>query len=260
MTLHMHFPKRRYTVLPSPPDKRDHVKSLAATPLTLPTSATLATTTNGWLPPVRDQGQTGSCTAYSTTYGRAFQYYQHRAQYEEFSTTWFYWNERLREGTTDQDSGAYVRDAMKVLRKKGCCPNAVVPDGSLSVTTQPPPTGDPAAFPYRTTEYWQLRDLPTIKMELSLGNPVVLAVLVWPSFEQPTQGTINAPTAMELTQQPLGGHAICAYAYNDDARYAGGGYVTFRNSWGTDWGLSGDARLAYAYFSSPAFMEAWSWV
>jgi len=242
-----------YGVIPSPQDRRDYTRLAVGAPVALAPSATLAV--NGWLPPVRDQGAESSCTGYAIAYGRALMRYRHTGQYTEYSPHYLYWQERKREGTTNQDTGAYPRDAMKVLRKLGIATEAQMPYWRGNYEDPATDADNANAFPYRVTRYLRCHDLSAIKTEIAMGNPVLIGLYVTESFER-TNGLIDVPSPWE---QILGGHAICPTSYTDNADYPGGGYVTFINSWGSGWSLGGYASLSYSFFQSSYFMESWSY-
>src|SRR5439155_15267059 len=73
-------------------------------------------------PPVYDQGSVGSCTG--NAIGGAFEFEQGKLVLQQFvpSRLFIYYNERVREGTVDQDSGARIRDGIKSVVKQGVCP------------------------------------------------------------------------------------------------------------------------------------------
>ena len=47
-----------------------------------------------------------------------------------------------------------------------------------------------------------------------------------------------------ISEQLQGGHAVLAVAYDDLTKR-----VTFRNSWGAEWGDTGYGTMPYSYFS-----------
>ena len=73
------------------------------------------------MPPVYDQGQLGSCTA--NAIGGAMEYERTRQGESDFmpSRLFIYYNERVVEGTTSSDSGAQIRDGIKVVNTEGVC-------------------------------------------------------------------------------------------------------------------------------------------
>jgi C1A family cysteine protease len=80
------------------------------------------------MPEVYDQGHLGSCTA--NAIGGAYEYDQiKQKELEPFtpSRLFIYYNERDVEGTVEEDSGAMIRDGMKVINKIGVVPEPMWP-------------------------------------------------------------------------------------------------------------------------------------
>ena len=75
--------------------------------------------------------------------------------------------------------------------------------------------------------------------------------MVYSSFESEelaATGMMPMPSAEDLAQGPIGGHALCAVGY-DDSKQA----FIIRNSWGPYWGLSGYFYMPYAYIANPSY-------
>jgi C1A family cysteine protease len=79
-----------------------------------------------FMPPVFDQGELGSCTANALCGLRQYYAMKHNDK-TALSRLYLYWHERELEGTVYEDSGAYLRDGMKVLKKLGVCPEKHFP-------------------------------------------------------------------------------------------------------------------------------------
>lgn len=79
---------------------------------------------------VYDQGRIGSCTANALAAAIQFERI-HDKQSPEFipSRLFIYYNERKIEGHVNYDSGAMIRDGIKVLHKLGVCPEKEWPYG-----------------------------------------------------------------------------------------------------------------------------------
>src|SRR5205823_14574815 len=72
-----------------------------------------------------DLGQLGSCTANALAGAVEFLEKEDGAHFVDLSRLFIYYNERVIEGTVDQDSGAFIRDGIKSLAKQGVCPEQI---------------------------------------------------------------------------------------------------------------------------------------
>src|SRR5690349_5986657 len=124
-----------YGWVPDLPDHRDLTYAAPAAFLTaLPTSVDL----RPGCPDVYDQGQLGSCTANSI--GGAFQFEQIKQKVKDFvpSRLFIYYNERVIENTVNSDSGAQIRDGIKVVAKQGAPPETDWPYDINKFAQKPP--------------------------------------------------------------------------------------------------------------------------
>jgi C1A family cysteine protease len=232
-----------YGWVPDLPDPRDFLYAAPAAVLqNLPPSVDLRPS----CPPVYDQLQIGSCTA--NAIGGAFEFEQKKLNFQEFapSRLFIYYNERVTEGTTDQDSGARIRDGIKSVVQMGVCPETEWPySEDLAVVTKKPPV--PAytdALPNRVIAYHRVtQNLNQMKGCLASGFPFVFGFVVYASFESPGVATTGiVPMPDPNTEEQVGGHAVMAVGY-DDAQQR----FLVRNSWGADWGMAGYYTMPYAY-------------
>src|ERR1043166_5447739 len=102
--------RRRFGWVPDVPDHRDHLYAASAPALkALPKRVDLT----AQCPPVYDQGDLGSCTA--NAIAAALQFDQLKQGKKPFvpSRLFIYYNERVMEGTVNEDSGAMIRDGIK---------------------------------------------------------------------------------------------------------------------------------------------------
>ena len=205
---------------------------------------------------VFDQGELGSCTA--NAIAGAIEYVT-RVDKDDTNNTpsrlFIYYNERNLEGTTDQDSGAMIRDGLSSVHTTGYCSEKLWPYDVSKYADKPPDecyehvkraVKEFALFPQKLGE---------IKKCIGMGYPVVIGVAVYESFmsEEVTEyGDVPMPEILQ--EELLGGHAILIVGYDDAVQR-----VTFRNSWGEDWGDRGYGTLPYEYFNSPRMANS-MWV
>ncbi len=229
-------------------DTRDYVHEVLDT-TRIPRSIDL----RGIMPPVFDQGQLGSCTANAGC--GLDQYYQLAAGDDTaLSRLFVYYKEREREHTVDEDSGAMIRDLMKVLTKVGACPESEVPYDINKFTVAPTEENVKDAAKYKLRHYHRVRTLSALKHALALKQPVVLGINIYDSFETEEvakTGIIPIPDIYRETL--LGGHAVLAVGFDDRTRM-----VIVRNSWGTSWGDKGYFYMPYDMFVSSFVTDMWT--
>jgi len=228
---------------PSLPDIRDYPMALAAAPASLPTKVDL----RPQMPPIGDQGQLGSCTAWASL--GAYRYELDRQKLTDFDPSelaQYYWTRAL-EGTTASDAGATIRDAVKVIAKTGVATEKAWPYTISKFAQTPPATAKQQASHHLALQYQSVpQNLNSLKSALAAGYPVVIGITVYASFEQapvPTTGMVPMPSP---TEDVLGGHALLLVGYDDSTRR-----FTTRNSWGTGFGDKGYVYLPYSYMTSP---------
>ena len=199
--------------------------------------------------PVVDQGELGSCTANAIASGLREYWENLSGKLTLLSRLWLYWEERNIEGTVNEDSGAYIRDGMKVLQKMGCAPEIDWPYNVMKFTQTPPVKATTNALQFKITEYHRVTNLTLLKTALAEGYPAVIGINVYESFESDQVAKTGIVPLPKRGEQLLGGHAILAVGYKDDAKIKGQGVVICRNSWGENWGDKGYFYLPYSYFA-----------
>ncbi len=232
------------------PDHRDLMFAAPMTKAPLPSAVDLR---KEFKTPAYDQGDLGSCTG--NAIAGAVQFARHASgEKPDFvpSRLFIYYNERDIEGTTDQDSGAQIRDGMKAVSKLGICPELPppVPDWPYEIerfTMRPPPPCYDFGQAHQITSYRRIPQILTqMRACLASGFPFVFGFTVYTSFESAEvarTGVVDLPAGDE---EVIGGHAVLAMGYDDKAQR-----FIVRNSWGPKWGENGYCRMPYAYLSDP---------
>ncbi|MFB9757550.1 C1 family peptidase [Ectobacillus funiculus] len=209
------------------------------------------------LSPIVDQGELGSCTANAIASGLGeFKLLQEGKPLTRLSRLFLYWQERYLEGTVNEDSGAYIRDGMKVLQTIGTCPESEYPYDIKNFTQTPTAkqVADAGAF-RMISEYHRVYDLLSLKSALTEGFPVVIGILVYESFEsEKVAQTGIVPLPIKSREQYLGGHAVLAVGYNKIGRT---NYIIIRNSWGEEWGDKGYCYIPESFFSRGFVTDMW---
>jgi C1A family cysteine protease len=219
--------------------KQSLVDSGSIIPTIIPTSVDL----RPLFPPVRSQGNLGSCTAFSLT--GAFEYMLKKEGLLDFepSELFLYYNERDMEGTVNSDSGAFIRDGIKSLNTLGVCDIAFWAYDTSKFTWKPNSGAYDNALKNKVIQYQRVFNTrpELIRLALSEGLPVVFGFNVYQSFM--TIGTTGImpmpakdPTTGQITEKIVGGHAVCIVGYK---QINGVNYYICRNSWSDWWGDKG---------------------
>lgn len=217
------------------------------------------TTLREYCPAVYNQGDTGSCTGYASTYAATilmgkmldkmgmpvsnafrlapyYNYYWARA----YDTT-------MALPRSYDDNGATLRSAMKALKKKGCMRYELMPCETWSVTDVPP---TPAFKTFQIKDYQRIpvgeNAVEACKKVLAVERlPILFHFVIqlenWASDEVKRTGIYNEVENPENKTILVWHHALCMTGYK---KINGNPYFEFINSWGSDWGDHG-----YGYFA-----------
>ncbi|OBI93157.1 hypothetical protein A9X00_14205 [Mycobacterium sp. 1245805.9] len=196
------------------------------------------------MPAVYDQGQLGSCTG--NAIAAAMEYERDRQGLSDFipSRLFIYYNERALEGTVSSDSGAMIRDGIKVVNREGVCPETLWPYDIGVFTVKPPKRCYVAAEKDKAVQYEAIQTLGQLKDAIASSLAVVFGFTVYQSFESQSvadTGVMPMPKPGEAT---VGGHAVLAVGYSDPK-----GHLIVRNSWGSSWGDQGYFYMPYQYLT-----------
>ena len=235
---------KKYGWKPDLPDHRDFTYSVKRTLTTLPEKVDLRPN----CPPVYDQGELGSCTGNAIAGAIEFEQIKKKDPKPFIPSRLFiYYNERLLEGTVNQDSGAQIRDGMKTVNLQGACTEKTWPYVISKFKNKPATKAYTEALNYQTKVYSRVnQDLNSLKGCLASGDPFVFGFSVYESFESDEvaqTGIVPMPTT---TESPLGGHAVLCVGYDNKTKR-----FIVRNSWGSNWGIKGYFTIPYEYLTNP---------
>jgi C1A family cysteine protease len=232
--------------LPDHNDKRLQIQHFA----TLPTSVDL----RPFCPPVYDQGELGSCTANAVAGLSQFLMIKQKNK-DVFvpSRLFIYYNERVLEGTVNEDAGATLRSGMTVANTLGnphegewwydtskdkfkVKPNQkVYADGAKHKVSTP----------HKITPL-----LTQLKGSLAEGFPFVFGFSVYESFMSDEVAKTGIMPMPKKSEAVLGGHATCSVGFADDKQC-----FIIRNSWGEKWGLGGNFMMPYAFITDNNYAD-----
>jgi C1A family cysteine protease len=125
-----------------------------------------------------------------------------------------YYNTRYIEGTTDFDSGAEVRDALKALTTVGVCDESLWPYVDSALTLKPSDNCYEAAKLHVATKYYSINNANPQELMSALTQKlfIVFGCAVYAAFEEVgTSGEVPMP---DLTcNTPVGGHCMTIVGY-----------------------------------------------
>jgi C1A family cysteine protease len=236
---------------PDAPDIDDHLYEEHAYKVeriaTLPTSVNLSPLCS----PAYDQGQRGSCTGNGIAALIEFLVRKQKNQLFMPSRLFIYYNERVMEGTVNEDAGAQIRDGIKSVVKLGVCSETEWPYSDDDETFKERPSAQcyKDALLHQALSYQNIpaRNLTLMKNSLAAGYPFTFGFRVYESFESNATAQTGIMPMPSRREQFLGGHCVDAFGYDDAS-----GHFLIRNSWGIDWGMTGTPeRTDRGYFTMP---------
>jgi C1A family cysteine protease len=243
---------KKYGWSPDLPDLRDRTYG-AAKPQKLPDKTDLSARFQA----VRDQDQSGCCTGFGLTGAYGFLHPNFVG-----SPLQLYYDERAIEKTTNTDSGAQIRDGIKVLHQIGLAPEKLWPYDETKLFTAPPADVMVEAAKHKISSYMRLKGRDEFRTCLAEGFPFVLGISVYESFESEATAENGVVMMPQVDDQLIGGHCICIVGYDTHHKVGTNGvgdYYKFRNSWGADWGNHGYGWLPAAYVENQNLADdAWT--
>jgi Papain family cysteine protease len=212
-------------------------------PLVISAVANVASTSVNLVPqfpPIRLQGERGTCVAHATVAVLEHRLAQSGAPIE-LSEQFLYWDCKQNDGQPSGE-GTWVKVAFDMIFRDGICPEENWPYQLQGCSTEgcgPPPLGAiPAALTFRhATKALTPTSVQDIKTELAQGSGVTFSVPVFRSWYHSTlvrlTGKINMPVPNDIVD---GGHAMTFVGFEDSTDPGiGGGRFIIRNSWGEAW-------------------------
>lgn len=203
---------------------------------------------------IEDQGRLGSCTGQAIA--GAVEYLNRRSNKTiDVSRLFIYYFERLYLGTVNYDSGAYIRDGIKVMYNYGAPVEQLWPYNISRFRTRPSNNAVKDAAYRKATRYERVMDHSGCITALAEGYPVVIGFMVYSSFESSIVKTTGMmPYPNTSTESLLGGHAVLLVGYDHSTQR----YIA-RNSWGSNWGDKGYFYMPYQVIQNTA-MSSDFWV
>lgn len=208
------------------------------------------------MPKVWDQGNYGSCTAHGCGGVMAFELSAEKSVQLMPARFWLYSEERLLEGTAlGDDSGAQVRDGMKVMAKLGIPPEGSWPYTARNFARKPTASSLTVAAKHRIMSYRRVsnRTASAALQVLAAGHPIAFGFTVYDSFESDAVAASGIVPMPDLTrEQVVGGHCVMAVGYDQTTKT-----IICRNSWGKNWGMDGYFTMPFDYAFNTELSDDW---
>jgi len=217
---------------------------------------------DGHMPPIRDQGERGTCVAFATVAVLEYMLHRARGAPQDLSEQYLYWNVKRTDGYSRE--GTWLEFSFPLARRDGVCRDDLWPyepdkrPNDLTHGDPPDPQACQLDAPQHTfSRIIRLRDYrqpEAIKNQLRQGRPVSVAIPVFKTWYNNPAARLSGNILMPLRSDrfAVGGHAIVLVGFDEDPTTPGGGYFLVRNSWGDSWGSAspfgpGYGDVPYAY-------------
>lgn len=203
---------------------------------------------------VENQGNLGSCTGQSIA-GAIELLNKRNGKPTDVSRLFIYYYERLLIGTTNYDSGAYIRDGIKATNKYGASLESYWPYNISKFRQEPILEAKNDALNRKVTRYERVVDFNGCIDALSNGYPVIIGFSVYSSFmSNSVAKTGIMPFPNTKRESLLGGHAVLLVGYDKTRKV-----FIARNSWGTSWGDKGYFYMPFNVITTPG-MSSDYWI
>ncbi|MDH2444562.1 fibronectin type III domain-containing protein [Amnibacterium sp. CER49] len=240
----------------APSDAAHHGTGAVLRPGTAPTAAArpmvqtalpASVDLTAWAPPVGDQGVLGSCTSWAVGWTMAGWYARKAGVALDFAPMYLY--SQVHLAATSDGGGQYTSDVYRVAAEQGIDLADDYLQGAYDFQHGPTAAERASASRYRLAPEVVLyagttapgaAAKPAIEAQLAAGHPVHLAFPVYRAFEALDATDSTLGEADVSGQQVLGGHSVVALGYDATG-------VTIQNSWGTEWGAAGRAKLDWSF-------------
>jgi C1A family cysteine protease len=225
-------------------DKRDYIYQKTDKPLRQKVDL------REWDSLVENQMSLGSCTgnAIANSYELSIKRL-YPTNFNELSKLFIYYNARIFEGTTQEDSGASIRDGLKGLHNYGVCKEEIWPYDISKFNVEPSKESYIEAVKRIIPKYEKIKSLDDTLDAVNNNYTVVIGMLVFSSFLDldKENNTLYATENYDI----LGGHAVTIVGYDIDQKI-----FIVKNSFGTDWGINGYFYMSFDYLNTYVF-EKW---
>ncbi len=200
---------------------------------------------------IKDQGQLGSCTAFSVV--SVYEYFIKRDQGKEIdlSELFAYQSARRRmsEERREAGDGTSIYDMIMGMGEDGICLEADHPY-TVENLQEPDEKAISAAKEHKISKALNVEcKLDDMKSAISQGYPIIISLRIFEQLSSST-GFVPRPTEEECQNKEEAYHAMVICGYSDKDKV-----FIVRNSWGERFGDKGYCYIPYSYITDPNLMR-----
>jgi C1A family cysteine protease len=210
------------------------------TPSSLPMSVDLRPKCS----PIAEQGLMNNCVGFALIGAMEYLENLQSETFVSLSPQFVYYNERLLEGVTGLDSGAYMSDGIDVVKTYGACELSLWPTDESNLYVKPNAAAYADGLKRKAINTSQVdQTQASVMTTLASGYPVIFGFLAYESFESKLVAeTGMVPMPNTSVESVLGGHAMLIVGYDLSTQM-----FLVRNSWSAGWGIGGYCWMPFAY-------------
>lgn len=245
----MNIDKYFLGAIPSPEDNRDYnIAMLTPVQKTFPKEFKIK-----YPGKIKNQGDIGSCVAFSLSYTRELQEYEQSKEFKRFSEGFIYGNRADTLGELLGREGMIPRDALRNLRIYGNVLYEDFPHNDKypivkKIIEENKDGLYKKAEPYKISTYVRLNTVEEIKTALMELGAVTAMFPIYKSFYKTNKYNPICPIPDVGKEKLQGYHEMTILGWREDNTWI------VLNSWGEDWADSGHC---YVSFDFP-IQESWS--
>lgn len=194
---------------------------------------------------IKDQGSQQTCAAHVMSEIIEYHNFKQNGSYSKFSTDFVYGS---REPDEFLNEGMYLRDALKIINKKGDVLYSDLPGNTDVLTATKKVSSHPEllekALPNRITSYYKINSINELKFAIQNHGPVA-AGMYWYNHSTLKNGIYTYKHGDGYI-----GHAVMIVGWNEK------GFIV-QNSWGRRWGNQGTFIIPFENLFEEVLFEAY---
>jgi len=211
--------------------------------------------------PIKNQLNIGSCVfnGVSTAMENADIEERNIIPPEPYSRLYAYYKYRESEGIPiNYDSGASIRDAIKLIAKEGICHESVWNYEVENFARRPSVEAEQDAVNHKIQEYYALNSVKDMVQSIAMGWGFVCGIVCYESLNSEYTEKTGKILIPQPNEKPLGGHCMFFWGYDKHLFDNKGGFH-FQNSWGEEWGKKGRGTIPFEYLANRSLsMDFWT--